>query len=243
MLRLLATGCHCWSSRGQQVSQSIFRKSTSLLCLRRSFHFSTSKIPYGWQRKAYILDLASISRYSFASMDFRISFSRNEWLSFSEQWSTHGTHGLSPRSSFFSGIPWIIVEKYMLYLMLFVILRTFSFSSCFLLRLPFGQWFVVRLQSCFWFPSLLIAPLVFLSCSPCPTFFIWGYVSSLVRDSWLENERNASQLFVKKSYSPFYLKGLNLDYSWYGFKTCILVPPNIWGIHIPMDKDQTWTEL
>lgn len=39
-----------------------------------------------------------------------------------------------------------------------------------LLPLPFGQWFVVRLQSCFWFPSLLIAPLVFLNCSPCPTF-------------------------------------------------------------------------
>lgn len=151
------------------MSGHIFRKSTSLLCLRRSFHISTSKIPYGWQRKAYILDLAGISRYIFASMDFRISFSRNEWLSFSERRGTHSTHGLSTRSSFFSRIPWIIVENYMLYLMLFVILRTFSFSSCFLLPLPCGQWFVVRLQSCFGFPSLLIAPLVFLNCSPCPT--------------------------------------------------------------------------
>lgn len=152
------------------MGRGIFRESTSLLCLRRSFHISTSKIPYGWQRKAYILDLASISRYIFASMDFRISFSRNEWLSFSERRSAHGTHGLSTRSSFFSCIPWIIVENYMLYLMLFVILRTFSLSSCFLLPLPCGLWFVVRLQSCFWFPSLLIAPLVFLNCSPYPTF-------------------------------------------------------------------------
>lgn len=78
----------------------ICRKSTSLLCLRRSFQFFTSKMPYGWQRKAYILDLASISRYIFASMDFRISFSRNEWLSFSAQQSTHGTHRLSTRSFF-----------------------------------------------------------------------------------------------------------------------------------------------
>lgn len=158
------------------MSRSIFRKSTSILCLRRSFHFSTSKIPYGWQRKAYILDLASISRYIFASMDFRISFSRNKWLSFSERRSTHGTHGHSTRSSFFSCIPWIIVENYMLCLMLFVILRAVSFSSWFLLPLPFGQWFVVRLQGCFWFPSLLITPLVFLNCSPCPTFLLWGYV-------------------------------------------------------------------
>lgn len=66
-----------------------------LLCLRRSFPFSASKIPYGWQKKAYILDLASISLYIFASVDFRISFSRNEWLSFSERHSTHGTRGLS----------------------------------------------------------------------------------------------------------------------------------------------------
>lgn len=76
------------------MSRGIFRKSTSLLCLRRSFHFSTSKMSYGWQRKAYILDLASISQYIFASVDFRISFSRNKWLSFSEQRSTRGTHGL-----------------------------------------------------------------------------------------------------------------------------------------------------
>ena len=71
-------------------------KSTCLLCLRRSFHSSPSKIPYGWQRKAYIFDLASISQYIFASVDFRISFSRNEWLSFSEQarysWHTQAQH-------------------------------------------------------------------------------------------------------------------------------------------------------
>lgn len=116
----------------------------------------------------------------------------------------------------------------------------------FLLSTPSSLWAVICSQA---------AELFLISfpphCSPClsqllslcPTFFIWGYVSSLVRDRWLENERNASQLFVKKSYSPFYLKGLNLDYSRYGFKTRILVPPNIWGIHTPVDKDQTGTEL
>ena len=75
-------------------------KSTCLLCLRRSFHFSPSKIPYGWQRKAYILDLASISRYIFASMDFRISFSRNEWLSFSER-ARYSWHTWAQHSGFF----------------------------------------------------------------------------------------------------------------------------------------------
>lgn len=88
------------SSRAAASSE----KSTCLLCLRRSLHSSPSKIPYGWQRKAYILDLASISRYIFASMDFRISFSRNEWLSFSERarcsWHTWAQH-----SGFFLLLP------------------------------------------------------------------------------------------------------------------------------------------
>lgn len=175
------------------MSRSIFRKCISLFFVSEDpFTSVTSKIPYGWQRKAYILDLATISRHIFASMDFRISFSRNEWLSFSERWSTHSTHGLGTRSSFFSCILWIIVENRMLYLMLLVNLKTVSFSSCFSLRLPFGQWFVVRLQGCFWFPSLLLTPLVFLNCSPCATFFIWGYVSSLARESWMKNERSSS---------------------------------------------------
>lgn len=105
----------------------------------------------------------------------------------------------------------------------------------FLLSTTSSLWAVIcsLAQSCFWFPSLLIVPLVFLNCSPCPTFFlIWGYVSSLVRESRLENERNASSLFVKKSYSPFHLKAVNLGYSWYGFKTCIPVLLNIWGAHV-----------
>lgn len=82
------------------------------------FTFPPQKMSCGWQRKAYILDLASISQYIFASMDFRISFSRNEWLSFIEQRSTCGTYGLHIRSSFSPCIPWIIVESCMLYLML-----------------------------------------------------------------------------------------------------------------------------
>lgn len=92
VLSLLATGCHCWSSRGWQMSSNIFRKSTFLLCLRRSFHSSTSKILYGWQRNTHILDLASISWYISTSMDFRISFSRSEYLSCSQWAAKYSQH-------------------------------------------------------------------------------------------------------------------------------------------------------
>lgn len=145
-------------------------------------------------------------------MDFRISFSRNEWLSFSERRGTHGPHGLGTRASFFPCIPWIIVENLMLDLMLFVILRTVSFSPCFLLPLPFGQWFVVRLQSCFWFPSLLITPLV-LNRSPCPTFLFeavcpawWGKVDWKMREMLVNCLlRNLTHLSVSRNLSDSWI--------------------------------------
>lgn len=171
MLRLSATGCHCWSSRGQQTAAASSEKVLLFFVSEGPFHSSTSKIPYGWQRKAYILDLASISRYISAPLDFRISFSRNKWLSFSERQGAHGTHGLSTRASFFSRIPWIIVENYMLYVLLFVILRTVSFPSCFPLPLPSGQWFVVWLRAASDFLPSSLFPLSFWIALLVPLFF------------------------------------------------------------------------
>lgn len=176
--------------RSADEQRGIFRKSTSLLCLRRSFYFSTSKIPYGWQRKVYFLDFANTSRYIFASVGFRISFSRNKWLSFSVRWSTHGTQ-LSVVFLFLHS--WNNCRE--LQAVLNALCNSQDILLCFLLStpLPFGQWFVVRLQSCLWFPFLLIAPLVFLNCySPCPTFLFadvcpvwWGIVNWKMREMLL----------------------------------------------------------
>lgn len=106
-------------------------------------------------------------------MDFRISFSRNEWLSFIEQPSTCGTYGLGTRS-FFSSIPWIIVENYMLYLILcnsqdnlpFFLLSPASFLWAVICSQPAGLILM---------PSFHIAPLVFVNCSH-PIFFLFTFV-------------------------------------------------------------------
>lgn len=121
------------------------------------FTFPPQKMSCGWQRKAYILDLASISQYIFASMDFRISFSRNEWLSFIEQRSTCGTYGLHIRSSFSPCVPWIIVESCMLYLTLCNSPGSLL-SSCFSLASFLWQWFVLSLHGP---PDFHIVSLVF----------------------------------------------------------------------------------
>lgn len=123
------------------------------------FTFPPQKMSCGWQRKAYILDLASISQYIFASVDFRISFSRNEWLSFIEQRSTCGTYGLHIRSSFFSCIPWIIVENYMLYLMLCNSQDNLSFFLLFSCLFPVAV--ICSQPAELLLTSFHIAPLVF----------------------------------------------------------------------------------
>ena len=175
--------------RSADEQRGIFGKSTSL-CLRRSFRFSTSNIPYSWQRKEYVLDFASISRYIFASMDFRISFSRNEWLSFSEWQSTHGTLGSALSRLFFLHS---LSNCRELQAIVNALCNSQDILLFFLLPTTSSLWAVICSQA---------AELLVISfsphCSPCLSellslswFFICGYVSSLVRDSRLENETDA----------------------------------------------------
>lgn len=96
-------------------------------------------------------------------MDFRISFSRNEWLSFIKQRSTCGTYGLGTRD-FLSSIPWIIVENYMLYLILCNSQDNLPF---FLLSPACFLWAVICSQPAghILMTSFHIAPHVFVNCS------------------------------------------------------------------------------
>lgn len=126
-------------------------------------------------------------------MDFRISFSRNEWLSFIKQRSTCGTYGLGTRS-FFSSIPWIIVENYMLYL---IFCNSQDNLSFFLLSPACFLWAVICSQPAghILMTSFHIAPLVFVNCSHpillffflhlcvcmcCLYVYMWRYLSGVV---------------------------------------------------------------
>lgn len=126
-------------------------------------------------------------------MDFRISFSRNEWLSFIKQRSTCGTSGLGTRS-FFSSIPWIIVENYMLYLILCNSQDNLPF---FLLSPACFLWAVIcsHLQGTFWWlPSTLLPLSLWIAlilsyfflftfvcvCMRCLYVYMWRYLAGVV---------------------------------------------------------------
>lgn len=139
------------SAAGQQRPQ---KKVLVFFVSGGPFHSSPSKIPYGWQRKAYILDLASISWYLFASMDFRISFSRNEWLSFSER-ARYSWQTWAQRARFF-----LLLHSLNNYAALHAILPTLCNSQ------DLGFFFLLWAVICSRAAALL---LVFVSphCSPC----------------------------------------------------------------------------
>lgn len=92
--------------------------------------------------------------------------------------------------------------------------------------------------------ALLLISFPLLICSPClsellscPTFFIWGSVSSLVRKvGWKIREECLWTLrnLIHLSFSGVWLR---YDYSWYGFTTCILSLPTSKGTFLQTEQN------
>lgn len=107
--------------------------------------FFVSEDPFTFLPQKYLM--AGREKYISLILQTPLGTFLPPWVSESHFLETNGCPSVcgevlmahSSQLSFFSCIPGIIVENYKLYLMLFAILRTFSFASCFLHLFPLGS--------------------------------------------------------------------------------------------------------